>query len=294
MLELSGITVKSGRRTWLKDISFTAAPGRITGVVVRRGSGRTELVRAIMGLVALDEGAIELEGNELGYGDRQNFGYLPGERGGFPDMKVLDQIVYLARLHGITLGAAEHNALTLLARLELSDRAYAPLRHLSGSEQARVEIASVLAADPDVVVLDEPFEGLDPASLDLVFGLLHDHADSGVPVLFTTEQPDLAAQVADDLVIMSGGALVAKGTLDELQNDETGYRAEFESEEAAQAAIEDLRESAGVADADAAGTTVDFDAEEPAQAAAAVGRLAGVRAFDTVKPSLSELYGELV
>ena len=148
MLTLTGITLKSGRKTWLKDVSFTAKARRITGVVGPRGSGKTELTRIIMGLIEPDSGTITLEGHELGFGDRQNFGYLPSERGGYPNMKVLEQIVFFARLHGMTMGAAERNAVTLLSRLDLSDRAYAPLSHLSGTEVARVDIAAILASPP--------------------------------------------------------------------------------------------------------------------------------------------------
>src|SRR5690625_861440 len=100
-----------------------------------------------MGLITPDEGSVELEDFELDFGDRQNFGYLPAERGGYPNMRVIDQIVYLARLHGITLGAAERNALTLLSHLELADRGYAPLKNLSGAEIARVDIAATLRSE---------------------------------------------------------------------------------------------------------------------------------------------------
>lgn len=212
MLELSSITVKSQRRLWLDDVSAKAVPGRILGVVGPKGAGKTELARTAMGLIEPDEGVVKLEGAELGYGDRQNFGYMPAERGGFPSMKVMEQIVYLARLHGMTLGAAERNAVTLLARLELSDRAYVPLSQLSGTEQARVHIASVLAADPDVVVIDEVGEGLDSASAELVFALLADHADAGVPVIVTSEDWELIEKYADDVLVLGHGSVIAQGT----------------------------------------------------------------------------------
>ena len=119
MLELSSITVKSQRRLWLDDVSVKAVPGRILGVVGPKGAGKTEFARAIMGVIEPESGTVKLEDNELVGGDRQNFGYLPAERGGFPSMKVMEQIVYMARLHGMTLGAAERNAVTLLARRDI-------------------------------------------------------------------------------------------------------------------------------------------------------------------------------
>lgn len=293
MLEVKGLTVSSSRKTHLKDVSFTADAGRLTGVVGLRGSGKTELVRSIMGLIDTDEGTIELSGAELGYGDRQNFGYLPSERGGYPRMKVMEQIVYLARLHGMTLGAAEKNAVTLLSRLDLADRAYAQLSHLSGSEVARVDIAAVLAADPDVVILDEPFDGLDAESAALVFGLLRDHADSGVPVLFTTDKWSMAQDHADDLIILAHGRIVAEGTFRELQGDDRVYRAHFATEAEAEAAAEALA-ATDAAEVRDDGRVVSFFAADDAAAASLAQRLSGIRAFGPVARDLADLFKESV
>lgn len=294
MLELSGITVKSGRKTWLRDISLTIEPSQITGVIGVRGSGKTELVRAIMGLIETSEGTITLENRELGYGDRQNFGYLPAERGGFPNMKVMEQIVYFARLHGMTLGAAERNAVTLLARLDQSDRAYAPLRTLSGPEAARVEIASVLAADPDVVVLDEPFEGMDMRSADLVFSLLRDHADSGVPVIFTSEDWDQTQKFADRVVVLSHGEIVENGLVADLVGERT-YTARFASAQAAETAAEGVREHVDSPDSvSVIAEVVVFRAPDVHLALAAVRDCEGLIDFTSKDGSLEELFKERV
>lgn len=293
VLDVKGLTVTSGRKTYLKDVSFTADSGRLTGVVGLRGSGKTELVRAIMGLIDADEGTIELAGTELGYGDRQNFGYLPSERGGYPRMKVLEQIVYLARLHGMTLGAAEKNAVTLLARLDLSDRAYAQLSHLSGSEVARVDIAAVLAADPDVVILDEPFDGLDAESAEIVFGLLRDHAESGVPVLFTTDKWRMAQEHADDLIVLAHGRIIGEGTFDELQGDERLFVARFATSEDAEAAAARLTE-AGAESVDVEDSSISFTAADEASAADQVRGLAGLRSFGPRTRDLADLFRESV
>ncbi|MYM18768.1 ATP-binding cassette domain-containing protein [Brevibacterium sp. 5221] len=288
MLDISHLTVKSGSKTWLDDVSLTAAARRITGVVGPRGSGKTELARAIVGLIEPAAGTISLEGEELGFGDRQNFGYLPAERGGYPNMKVLDQIVFFARLHGMTMGAAERNAITLLARLDLSDRGYAPLSQLSGTEAARVDIAALLAADPDVVVLDEPFDGLDAVSAELVFDLLRDHADSGVPVLFTTDRWELAQSAADDFAILSHGTIAEAGTLAQLQRGGVECRAEFESGARAKKA------AAQIPSARAEGAHVAFPAADAAAAAALIARQSGVLSFETTGPDLAELFKERV
>lgn len=294
MLELKGITVKSGRKTWLRDISLSVQPGEITGVIGVRGSGKTELVRAIMGLIETDSGTITLEGRELGYGDRQNFGYLPAERGGYPSMKVMEQIVYFARLHGMTLGAAERNAVTLLARLDMSDRAYAPLKHLSGAEVARVEIAAVLAADPDVVVLDEPFVGLDVKSAQLVFDLLRDHATSGVPVIFTAEDWEQTQTYADTVVVLSHGEIVDRGAVADLQKKgKPTYVASFVNENGAVQAQRVLSENVA-GEVTRTGVEVAFSASDVTRALAAVKDLSGLRGFTTRNASLEELFKERV
>ncbi|MDN6159506.1 MAG: ATP-binding cassette domain-containing protein, partial [Brevibacterium sp.] len=244
MLTLKEVSLRKGKRTYLDEVSFTAQAGRITAIVGPRSAGRTELVRVIMGLIAPDEGTVKLEDFELDFGDRQNFGYLPSERGGYPNMRVIDQIVYLARLHGITLGAAERNALTLLSRLELADRGYAPLKNLSGTEIARVDIAATLAADPDVVVIDDAFSGLDSQSTELVISLLRAHAASGVPVIVATDNWEAAQAHADDVVVLNQGRTSVSGSVQELRSD-VKYRVEVAD---AEAAAESLDKRTGISD----------------------------------------------
>ncbi|WP_209324198.1 ABC transporter ATP-binding protein [Brevibacterium renqingii] len=291
MLTLKEISLRKGKRTYLDEVSFTAEAGRITAIVGTRSAGRTELVRVIMGLISADEGTVELEDFELDFGDRQNFGYLPAERGGYPNMRVIDQIVYLARLHGITLGAAERNALTLLSHLELADRGYAPLKNLSGAEVARVDIAATLAADPDVVVIDDAFAGLDAASLRLVTSLLRAHASSGVPVILATDDWEAAQTFADDVIVLSQGRVTASGSVDELLGD-PHYRVEANDAEAARSALESRSGISAVTVADRAGDVISFRADDAKTAAAGVAAIDGLKNFESVRPTLAEQYKE--
>lgn len=270
---------------------MTAEAGRITAIVGTRSAGRTELVRVIMGLIAADEGTVELEDFELDFGDRQNFGYLPAERGGYPNMRVIDQIVYLARLHGITLGAAERNALTLLSHLDLADRGYAPLKNLSGAEIARVDIAATLAADPDVVVLDDAFAGLDAASLRLVMSLLRAHASSGVPVILATDDWEAAQTFADDVIVLGQGKVTASGSVEKLLGDPR-YRVETTDTEAAESALKSRTGISDVSVSRGEGSVVSFRADDAKTAAAAVAELKSVKNFESVRPTLAEQYKE--
>lgn len=291
MLTLKEISLSKGKRTYLDEVSFTAKAGRITAVVGTRSAGRTELVRVIMGLISPDEGTVELEDFELDYGDRQNFGYLPAERGGYPNMRVLDQIVYLARLHGITLGAAERNALTLLSRLELADRGYAPLKNLSGTEIARVDIAATLAADPDVVVIDDAFAGLDTQSTELVMSLLRAHAASGVPVLLATDNWEAAQAYADDVVVLNQGRISAAGSVEKLRGA-VKYRVELTDAEAAAKSLEKRQGISDVTVLDTADNVLSFRAADAKSAAQTVAGLADVKSFENIRPTLAEQYKE--
>lgn len=288
MLTLNEVSLRKGKRTYLDEVSFTAEAGRITAVVGTRSAGRTELVRVIMGLISPDEGTVEVEGHELDFGDRQNFGYLPGERGGYPNMRVIDQIVYLARLHGITLGAAERNALTLLSRLELADRGYAPLKNLSGAEIARVDIAATLAADPDVVVIDDAFAGLDAKSTELGMSLLRAHASSGVPVILATDDWEAAEKHADDIVALSQGRVTASGSVDDLLGEHR-YRVALAN---AEAAAKTLSGRSGITEIEVIDTVITFRANDPGSAAATVARLERVESFERIRPTLAEQYKE--
>ena len=291
MLTLKEISLRKGKRTYLDEVSFTAKAGRITAVVGTRSAGRTELVRVIMGLISPDEGTVKLEDFELDFGDRQNFGYLPAERGGYPSMRVIDQIVYLARLHGITLGAAERNALTLLSRLELADRGYAPLKNLSGTEIARVDIAATLAADPDVVVIDDAFSGLDAQSTELVMSLLRAHAASGVPVVLATDDWEAAQAHADDVVVLSQGRTSVSGSVEELRGAPQ-YRVEISDAEAAAKTVKARKGISDVSVLDSDEGVISFRASDAGSAAETVAALKGVKSFDSVRPSLAEQYKE--
>ncbi|MDN5634536.1 MAG: ATP-binding cassette domain-containing protein, partial [Brevibacterium sp.] len=244
-----------------------------------------------MGLNSPDEGTVKLEDFELDFGDRQNFGYLPAERGGYPNMRVIDQIVYLARLHGITLGAAERNALTLLSRLELADRGYAPLKNLSGTEIARVDIAATLAADPDVVVIDDAFSGLDSESTELVMSLLRAHAASGVPVILATDNWEAAQAHADDVVVLNQGRTSVSGSVQELRSD-VKYRVKVSDAEAAAKTAEKRAGISDVAILDSEDSVISFRAADAGSAAQTVAALNGVKSFESVRPTLAEQYKE--
>lgn len=217
MLELQHLGKRYGDRVALDDVSFTVGAGRLTGFVGGNGAGKTTAMRIVLGVLAADTGTVMFDGAPVTDLDRRRFGYMPEERGLYPKMRVLEQTVYLARLHGWSPPAARRNATELLERLGLAERLDDTVESLSLGNQQRAQIAAALVHRPEVLVLDEPFSGLDPMAVQTVQSVLADAAASGAPVLFSSHQLDVVERLCDDLVIIADGRVRAAGTRDDLR-----------------------------------------------------------------------------
>ena len=173
-------------------------------------------MRAIFGLTALDAGEVRWEGRPIDLAARRRFGYLPEERGLYPTMKVLDQLVWLGELRGMSKRAATDAASGWLAQLNLTDRSQDPLEELSLGNQQRVQLIGALIHEPDVLVLDEPFSGLDPVAVDALSKVLVAEARRGATVVFSSHQLDLVEDLCERAVVVDRGRVVAEGTIDAL------------------------------------------------------------------------------
>jgi ABC-2 type transport system ATP-binding protein len=227
MLELSNVSKRYGNRLALDQVTFTVGDGRLTGFVGGNGAGKTTTMRIILGVLASDGGTVTLGGEPITEGDRRRMGYMPEERGLYPKMKVLEQTVYLARLHGWAPAAARRNAVELLERLGLGERMDDTIESLPLGNQQRAQIAAALVHRPEVLVLDEPFSGLDPMAVETVQGVLADAAAAGAPVLFSSHQLDIVERLCDDLVIIAGGRIAAAGAGDALRAEHGSERWEL-------------------------------------------------------------------
>lgn len=227
MLELQHLGKRYGDRVALDDVSFTVGAGRLTGFVGGNGAGKTTAMRIVLGVLAADTGTVALDGAPVTDLDRRRFGYMPEERGLYPKMRVLEQTVYLARLHGWSPAAARRNATELLERLGLAERLDDTVESLSLGNQQRAQIAAALVHRPEVLVLDEPFSGLDPMAVQTVQSVLADAAASGAPVLFSSHQLDVVERLCDDLVIIAGGRIRAAGSRDDLREQHGSERWEL-------------------------------------------------------------------
>ena len=218
VLTVDAVSRSFGDRQVLKDATFGVTAGRMTGFVGANGAGKTTTMRIILGVLAADSGRVTWRGAELDRQTRRRFGYMPEERGLYPKMSVADQVVYLGQLHGLPAADARRNTTALLDRLGIADRAGEHVEKLSLGNQQRVQIAAALVHDPEVLVLDEPFSGLDPLAVDVVVGVLRERAAAGAPVLFSSHQLDVVERLCDDLVIIADGSIRAAGSRRELRS----------------------------------------------------------------------------
>jgi ABC-2 type transport system ATP-binding protein len=227
MLELRALTRRFGPVLALDDVGFAVRPGVLTGFIGANGAGKTTTMRIVVGVLAADSGDVLWNGTPAAADDRRRFGYMPEERGLYPKMGVLDQLVFFARLHGYAPDAADRRARALLDELGLGPRANDQLQKLSLGNQQRAQVAAALVHDPDLLVLDEPFSGLDPVAVDVMAALLRRRAAAGVPVLFSSHQLDLVERLCDDVVIINRGRVHAAGHAADLREQRAGARYEL-------------------------------------------------------------------
>jgi len=216
-LEIDRIAKRYADVVAVDGLTFEVRAGELFGFVGRNGAGKTTTMRITLGVLAPDAGVVRWLGVPLTFEARRRIGYMPEERGLYPKMHVAEQLAYLGELHGMTGAEARDAALGWLDRFGLADRRDAELQALSLGNQQRVQLAAALVFGPDVLVLDEPFAGLDPVAVDVMAGVLRERADAGVPVIFSSHELELVERLCDRVGIVERGRMVACGTVDELR-----------------------------------------------------------------------------
>ncbi len=216
MLEVVDLVRTYGPVRALDGMSFGVQPGAVTGFLGPNGAGKTTTMRAVFGLTALDSGTVRFEGRPIDFAERRRFGYLPEERGLYPTMTVLDQLVFLGELRGLAHVEAAARAARWLGDLGLADRTGDKIEELSLGNQQRIQLIGALLHEPDVLVLDEPFSGLDPVAVDALSKVLLAEARRGATVLFSSHQLDLVEDLCQRAVVVDRGRVVAQGTIDDL------------------------------------------------------------------------------
>ena len=201
----------------LDDCGLAIRPGRVLGLLGPNGAGKTTAMRCIFGLVQPDRGAVLWHGAPVDGAARRRFGYMPEERGLYPRMRVRAQLEYLAQLSGLDRRSAAGAVERWLDRLGLGARGDARLDALSHGNQQRVQLAAALVHDPVVLVLDEPFAGLDPLGVEALSVVIAELAADGTAVLFSSHQLDLVEHVCQDVVVIDHGRVVLEGELERLR-----------------------------------------------------------------------------
>ena len=294
MLAFLDVSKRFGAVKALSDCSFSVARGRMLGFLGPNGAGKTTAMRAVFGLVRLDGGEVLWDGRPVGLAGRLGFGYMPEERGLYPRMPVGDQLEYFGCLHGLAAAAARAAGSDWLERLGLADRAGAKVEELSHGNQQRVQLAVALLHEPDLLVLDEPFAGLDPVAVRTLAEVLRGEAARGAAVLFSSHQLELVEDICEEVAIIDRGRIVATGEVGELRRGSQQRRIELQLDGAPSGWLPDV---AGVELLERrngdlrllAGRDVD-----PAQVLAQAERTARVVEFSYGPPSLAELFLELV
>jgi len=217
MLRLEGLAKRFGDVVALDDCSFQVGRGEMVGFLGPNGAGKTTAMRSIFGLVALDRGSVDWQDSPIDRAVRLRFGYMPEERGLYPRMRVLEQVVYFGRLHGMARAQASTAAHRLLSDLDLAERWQDRVQDLSHGNQQRVQLAVAMVHSPELLVLDEPFSGLDPVAAARLAETLAERARAGTAVLFSSHQLDVVEHLCEDVVIVNRGRVVLAGRVEDLR-----------------------------------------------------------------------------
>jgi ABC-2 type transport system ATP-binding protein len=216
-LEVIELEKRFGDIQTLDGLSLHVRPGRVLGFLGPNGAGKTTTMRCLFGLVRADSGEVRWRDRPIGPDEWRRFGYMPEERGLYPKMRVREQLEFFARLSGLDGGTASASVERWLGRLGLTARAEERVEALSHGNQQRVQLAAALVHDPELLVLDEPFAGLDPLGVAALAAVIEELAEAGTAVLFSSHQLDLVEDVCRDVVVIERGRVVLAGPLEELR-----------------------------------------------------------------------------
>ncbi len=293
-LELQDLRRRYGDTVALDGLSFGVAAGELFGFVGPNGAGKTTAMRIVLGVLVADAGEVRWRGRPIGMPERSRFGYMPEERGLYPKMRVRDQLVHFARLHGLDLQAARAATTEWLERLGLGAVAERRTEELSLGNQQRAQLGAALVHDPELLVLDEPFSGLDPTGVDVLSEVLRERARAGVPVVFSSHQLELVERLCDAVAIVRAGRVVASGPVAELRARRAGRRWRVELDGAGDDWLAAVPGASAVERRNGA-VVVELDGGADEQALLDAARRAGrVRRFGPEEPTLAELFREVV
>jgi len=217
MLSIDNVTKRYGDLVAVNRVSFKAQPGRILGLLGPNGAGKTSTIRMITYITVPDEGEIRFDGKLVGPWSQERMGYLPEERGLYKKMKVGEQLVYFAELKGLARSEASKRAHYWLDRFEADDWYNKKTQELSKGMQQKIQFINAILHNPDLVILDEPFGGLDPINADLLKDVIMELKEDGRTILFASHRMEQVEQLCDDICLVSRGEIILQGDLREVK-----------------------------------------------------------------------------
>ncbi len=278
----------------LDGCSLQVRRGRMLGFLGPNGAGKTTAMRTIFGLVTPDSGQVSWEGSPITIEQRRRFGYMPEQRGLYPKMRAQEQLAYLGRLRGMEAGEASASADRWLDRLGLSERRTDRVEVLSHGNQQRVQLAAALVHDPELLVMDEPFSGLDPIATETMAEILREEAARGKAVVFSSHQLDLVEDICEEVAIINDGKIVVEGDVQRLKDAAPIRHLEIQLDGEIGDLFDGLDGVRQIRSDDHTHTAIieaDTDVRGFLTRAQQVGRL---RHFSYTTPSLSDLFREAV
>lgn len=294
-LVIDKVSKRFGEHRVLDEISFEVNPGELYGFCGANGAGKTTAMRVIMGILRADSGEVRWNDRPVNADTRRSFGYMPEERGLYPKMRPIDQLVYLAELSGIPARTARGKAEQWCARLDVSMRPKDTLEKLSLGNQQKIQLIAALIHEPALLVLDEPFSGLDPMAVDALSRALAEFGKRGVPVLFSSHQLDLVERLCDRVGILREGRLIAQGTVAELRADNQRNLITIGVSDAAAGWQDSIPGARALHERDGLHTFLLTDPHrDPTEILDAARTLGRVTHFSRPIPTLAEIFTEVV
>ena len=218
VVELAGVTKAYENKVAVNNLSLSIEAGQMFGLLGPNGAGKTSSIRMMMGITIPDSGAISLFGKPFERKSLERVGYLPEERGLYKKMKVIDQLVFFGELHGLTPEEARKRAIDWARRLEIADSLLKKTEELSKGMQQKIQLIGTLLHEPGLIVMDEPFSGLDPVNAVLVEKTLLELKNQGRAILFSTHRMDQVEKLCDSICLINNGAAVLSGNLREIKS----------------------------------------------------------------------------
>ena len=293
-LRVSHVTKRFGEFTAVDDLSFDVRAGRVFGFLGPNGAGKTTTIRMIVGITVPDEGTVELFGERVSPHLQNRIGYLPEERGLYRKMKVVDQLKYFAALKGISRGEAEKRIDFWLERMGLSEWKRKKTTDLSKGMQQKIQFISTVLHDPDLLILDEPFSGLDPVNVEFMIDVLSEFRKQSKTVIFSTHLMETAERLCHDIILINKSRKVVGGSLREVKESYGTNLIAFRGTNAERvlADMSLIEKVVTHADEQELHLVDGIDSQEVLKALVESG--AGISKFELTEPSLNDIFIEKV